>query len=86
MQPKLYYFFLVSLILQVFTGHVFADQNLAKTSQNPVGNIISLPFDNNLYFDTGPRNKAINALLIKPVIRFSFTQTEASIKIKVLLI
>jgi hypothetical protein len=67
MQPKLYYFFWVSLILQVFSGQVTADQNLAKQSQNPVGNIISLPVENNLYFDVGPTDKKVNALLMKPV-------------------
>jgi hypothetical protein len=40
MQAKLY-FSLLAFIFQGFTGPVFADQDLAKTSQNPVGNIIS---------------------------------------------
>ena len=41
MQAKLYFSLLLAFIFQGFTGPVFADQDLAKTSQNPVGNIIS---------------------------------------------
>lgn len=57
------------LIIFIISSNTWAnqDQELAKTSQNPVGNIISLPFENNVYFDVGPSDKIANALLIKPV-------------------
>lgn len=36
----------IGLLLFVFPGHGFAsDAELAKKSQNPVGNMISLPFE-----------------------------------------
>lgn len=54
-------------ILQLFLSQATADESLAKTSQNPVGNIISLPFENNIYTDVGPTNKIANVLLVKPV-------------------
>jgi hypothetical protein len=44
------------------------DQQLAKASQNPVANMISVPFENNLYFDAGPSEKLANVLNVKPVI------------------
>jgi hypothetical protein len=44
------------------------DKDLAKASQNPLGNVIGLPFENNYYTDTGPTEKVVNSLLIKPVV------------------
>jgi hypothetical protein len=41
---------------------------LAKLAQNPVGNLISLPFQNNTNFNTGPLNGTQNILNIQPVI------------------
>jgi len=53
--------------LLTITNVVCADQDLAKQSQNPIGSIISLPFENNTYFDVGPSEKTNNVLNIKPV-------------------
>ena len=36
-------------------------------SQNPLGTIISLPFENNFYTNIGPSNSSANVLNIKPV-------------------
>ena len=44
-----------------------AQEDLAKKSQNPVGSLISLPFENNLYIEGGTSNQIANVLLIKPV-------------------
>jgi hypothetical protein len=44
-----------------------AQKNLAKESQNPIGNIISLPFENNFDFRVGPENASVYTLNIKPV-------------------
>jgi hypothetical protein len=41
---------------------------LAKASQNPVASLISVPFENNAFRNTGPENKNLNVLNIKPVI------------------
>jgi len=40
---------------------------LAKQSQNPVADIISIPFENNAYFDVGPSGKRMYTTTIKPV-------------------
>lgn len=47
--------------------------SLAKASQNPVAAMISVPFENNTYFDFGPEEKHANVLNIKPVIPMSVT-------------
>jgi hypothetical protein len=40
---------------------------LAKLAQNPVGNPISVPFQNNTNFRTGPLEKTQNILNVQPV-------------------
>ena len=43
-------------------------EELAKLAQNPVGNLISVPFQNNTNFGVGPQNGTQNILNIQPVI------------------
>ena len=43
-------------------------EELAKLAQNPVGNLISVPFQNNTNFNVGPRDGTQNILNIQPVI------------------
>ena len=43
-------------------------EQLAKAAQNPVADMISLPFQNNLTFPTGPGDNALWVLNIQPVI------------------
>jgi len=43
------------------------DGELAKSAQNPVGDLISLPFQNNMNFDVGPADRTQNVLNIQPV-------------------
>ncbi|MFO1146596.1 MAG: hypothetical protein U1E33_08680 [Rhodospirillales bacterium] len=45
--------------------------DLAAAAQNPVAAMISLPFQNNTFFRTGPDNDTANVLNIQPVIPFS---------------
>ena len=45
--------------------------DLAKKTQNPVGDLISLPFQYNMFFETGPKGKTQNGLIIQPAIPFS---------------
>jgi hypothetical protein len=40
---------------------------LAKAAQNPIADMISLPFQNNTNFDVGPREETQNVLNIQPV-------------------
>jgi hypothetical protein len=44
-----------------------SDLELAKESQNPIGNIISVPIENNIDFDVGPEDALLNTLSFKPV-------------------
>ena len=55
------------VILALVALPVSADQDLAKQSQNPVGNVINVPFENNGYFGIGPSDAAAYVLNVKPV-------------------
>ena len=44
---------------------------LQRATQNPVSDLISLPFQYNTFFETGPKGKTQSTLLIQPVIPFS---------------
>ncbi len=44
-----------------------SQEDLAKATQNPVGDLISLPFQNNTNFDIGPDGATQNILNIQPV-------------------
>jgi hypothetical protein len=46
-------------------------EELAKLAQNPVGNLISVPFQNNTNLNVGPDNRNQNILNIQPVIPIS---------------
>ena len=45
-------------------------EELARAAQNPVANMISLPFQNNTDFNFGPKDKTLNTTNIQPVIPF----------------
>jgi len=45
-----------------------SNEELAKQSQNPLSPNISLPFQNNIDFNTGSRNETKNVLNIQPII------------------
>jgi len=60
----------VLALLVALTGPAFGQDDaadLAKQSQNPVGNMISLPFQNNTSFGIGPNDSKSNVLNIQPV-------------------
>jgi hypothetical protein len=44
------------------------DTDLAKQSQNPVSDLISVPFENNLNFTAGTEDAYVNVLNVKPVL------------------
>jgi hypothetical protein len=49
-------------------------EELAKLAQNPVGNLISLPFQNNTNLNFGPEKGTQNVLNIQPVIPISVSK------------
>ncbi len=46
---------------------------LAKQTQNPVADLISVPFQNNFNFNTGPDNRTVWILNVQPVIPIKLT-------------
>lgn len=61
----------VSTLALLATAPAFAElstEELAKIAQNPVGNLISVPFQNNSNLNYGPEKKTQNVLNIQPVI------------------
>ena len=57
------------LTLPAYAG--MSAEELAKLAQNPVGNLISLPLQNNTNFNVGPQDGTQNILNIQPVIPIS---------------
>jgi hypothetical protein len=58
-------------VLTTATGSWGDDTHeLAKAAQNPVANMISLPFQNNTDFNRGPKDKTFNTTNIQPVLPF----------------
>lgn len=49
-------------------------EELAKLAQNPVGNLVSMPFQNNTNLNYGPEKKTQNILNIQPVIPVSVNE------------
>ena len=56
----------VASLLLAVTSMPRAD-DLAKQSQNPLGTVISLPFENNFYYKVGPSDATGYVLNLKPV-------------------
>ncbi len=50
------------------------DDQLRRATQNPVADLISVPFQNNTLFGIGPNDDTVNVLNIQPVIPFHLTQ------------
>jgi hypothetical protein len=42
------------LALSALPVQAASDSDLAKQAQNPVADLVSVPMENNLYFDVGP--------------------------------
>lgn len=59
---------LAALALASNAGAAPSAEELAKLAQNPVGNLISVPFQNNTNLEYGPEKGTQNILNIQPVI------------------
>jgi hypothetical protein len=74
MYSKFTLFVTFALVVCLFSVVHSAEQNtqdLAKASQNPIANLISLPLQNNTNFGVGPDDETQNILNIQPVWPFS---------------
>jgi len=71
MLQKIAFIILVALLASGISL-ALADQNLAKKSQNPIGNMISLPMQNNTYFNVGPSDEWANSFQLQPVYPMNF--------------
>jgi hypothetical protein len=58
----------------VTPGWAQDDTELAKKTQNPVADLISVPFQNNINFGVGPEDDVQYILNIQPVIPFKLTE------------
>lgn len=64
--------FIAVLLIGLFSNTVVAQESgdtddLAKTAQNPVGDLVSVPFQNNMQFGVGPDDRVQNVMNIQPV-------------------
>jgi hypothetical protein len=67
--------FFIAVLLMIPNTILFAqeksDQDLVKAAQNPIANMMSIPFQNNTSFNFGPYDRTQNVLNIQPVLPFS---------------
>jgi hypothetical protein len=50
------------------SGAPAKDEDLQKASQNPIADLVSLPFQSNTNFNSGPFNRTQEVLNIQPVV------------------
>jgi hypothetical protein len=66
---------LAALLFTTLPVHAeMSAEELAKLAQNPVGNLISVPFQNNTNLNFGPEKGTQNILNVQPVIPISVNQ------------
>ena len=67
--------FFLSIIMLLATTSVLiaqdAAEDLSKQAANPIADLMSFPFQNNLNMNYGPYNRNVNVLNIQPVIPFA---------------
>lgn len=64
-------FFALALAGAAVAQESASTESLARAAQNPLANLVSVPFQNNTNFDVGPRDGTQNVLNIQPVVPFS---------------
>ena len=70
MKKAKYITFILSPLASVLCGQEAKsaeEQELAKSSQNPLGSLVSVPFENTFFFDFGPSESMVFASIAKPV-------------------
>lgn len=55
-------------------GHAQSEEDLAKKTQNPLSDLISVPFQNNFDFNIGPHDRTRYTLNIQPVVPFGISE------------
>jgi len=70
----LFSLFFLALAAGVASAQEADGSDLARKTQNPVSDLISLPFQNNTNFGIGPDDKTQNILNIQPVWPFSISE------------
>ena len=56
------------LLISLISSAQLSEEELAKIAQDPIANIISVPFQNNMTFGVGPYDRTLNVTNIQPVI------------------
>ena len=51
------------------------DEDLQKASQNPIADLVSVPFQSNTNFNSGPFNRTQEVLNIQPVVPMHLART-----------
>ncbi len=62
------------VFLSMSAAHADETSDLARASQNPISSLISVPFEFNNNFNTGPEDAYFQQLLIKPAIPMKLTE------------
>ena len=57
-------------VLLPVSAPALAHDDLARQSQNPIGNMISLPMQNNTYFGVGPSEEWTNSFQLQVKLLF----------------
>ncbi|MGB9332155.1 MAG: hypothetical protein WCB10_15435 [Steroidobacteraceae bacterium] len=65
--------FLCAILVATSARAELSAEDLAKIAQNPVGNLISVPFQDNVNLNVGPEERTQNVLNIQPVIPISIS-------------
>jgi hypothetical protein len=71
--PRIFVVSLAGFVLLTTAGQAQEETDLAQQTQNPVADLISLPFQNNTNFGMGPNDRTQNVLNIQPVIPFNLS-------------
>ncbi len=63
--------FLCGVIISQYAHAQSSQEELSKKAANPLADLMSFPFQNNLNMNYGPYNRNMNVLNIQPVLPFA---------------